>query len=320
VSTGRLHTVRPRGALAVTLAVALVVSLSACGRADPVLEAATAGGTGGAGGAGPPGAGASVATQVAARVNGREITVHQVNDRMAVLPRGMGDDQAARRALDHLVDMTVVGQVAEAQGLDKDPQVLRQLQAARQEVLARAWVQQISQDDPQPGAEEVRRYYDEHPDWFSRHRVFMVQELRATVPADQRAAVQAQMMSLPTPSAQTMSQWLERQGYAPTVSSGMRSSAQLPPTVLSALSAHRVGHAVSVPDDGGVSVWWVQAVHEQPIGWTQARPAIERQLGSQRRTERTRQEIRRLREQARIDYEGDFVPPTPDPASSPSPR
>lgn len=283
------------------------------GAGNAVARADARAGTAGA--AAPAGA----ATQVAARVNGRDITVHQINDRMAALsamPAAAGRDGAPqpRQALDHLIDMTLVGQAAEASGLDREPQVLRQMQAARQEVIARAWVQQVSEAETAPGGEEVRRFYDEHPDWFAQHRVFVVQELRADVSTEQREALWSQiepLMARPAASAvREIGRILDRQGVTWATGTGQRGSEQLPASLLASLGRLSVGQGLRVPEEGALRLWWLQAVHEQPLTWSQARPLIERQLWTQRRTERTRQEIQRLREQARIELQGEFAAPT----------
>lgn len=314
---------------------AALLALAGCDRGDSVTaegagEARAAAGIdraeGRADAAATAKAGLRGATQVAARVNGREITVHQVNDRigaLSALPASAARETAAqpRQALDHLIDLALVGQAAEAAGLDRDPQVLRQLQAARQEVIARAWAQQVSDDETPPTAEEVRRFYDEHPDWFARHRVYVLHELRADLPAAQRQALWPQIQPLierpgsgrgrgeAPEAAREIGRLLERQGVAWTAGTVQRGSEQLPPAVLEPLSRAQPGQALALPEEAGLRVWWLQAVQEQPLAWAQARPLIERQLWGQRRTERTRQEIQRLREQARIEFEGEFAAP-----------
>ena len=74
-------------------------------------------------------------TQVAVRVNSEELTVHQLNDRLATWGGGADssriDDPALGRTLNGLIELALLRQEAEAQGLAQKPEVLRQLQAAR---------------------------------------------------------------------------------------------------------------------------------------------------------------------------------------------
>src|SRR5919201_4014082 len=79
------------------------------------------------------------ATQVAAKVNADEITVHQVN---RVLARSQNlapelAEQAKREILDKLIDQTLARQQALKKKLDRSPGVMQAVEAARSEILAR---------------------------------------------------------------------------------------------------------------------------------------------------------------------------------------
>ena len=105
------------------------------------------------------------ATQMAARVNSDEITVHQVN---AVLTRATGLTEAnvalvKKEILERLIDQQLAVQQAEERQLDRTPAVVQAIDAARREILARAYLEQVAGARARPAAEEVKRYYVEHP-------------------------------------------------------------------------------------------------------------------------------------------------------------
>jgi len=130
-------------------------------------------------------------TQVAARVNGREITVHQVNyllDRAQTDPASdaIADTNPVPRtgdaALDRLIVQEAVVQAAMAQKLDRDPSVLAAMEDARRESLARAYLDQVSSSQAEPTKAQVHEYYLRNPLLFRDRKVYTVRELEVRLP------------------------------------------------------------------------------------------------------------------------------------------
>jgi peptidyl-prolyl cis-trans isomerase C len=103
---------------------------------------------------------------VAATVNGRPIYIEDV--RAYAVARGMmqeGEDADANSdafyvALEELIQVRLFAMEAEARGLDREPDVRRQLENARERVLAAAIYEEIDQQATNPDA--IRRLYDEN--------------------------------------------------------------------------------------------------------------------------------------------------------------
>jgi len=101
---------------------ALLVSIAALVGCNPKQEDATA-------------------SQPAAKVNKEEITVAQINF-VLQQQRGLKPEQteaASRQILQRLIDQELAFQKAQEIGLDRDPRVLQLLEAARREIVARAY-------------------------------------------------------------------------------------------------------------------------------------------------------------------------------------
>src|SRR5262249_40178575 len=119
------------------------------------------------------------ATQTAARVNKEEITVHQINYVLSQ-QRGLPPEQAAsaaKQVLDTLIDQELALQKASEQKVDRDPRVAQQIEAARREIIARAYMEKIGSGAPRPTPEEIHKYYEQHPALFKERRVYTLQEI-----------------------------------------------------------------------------------------------------------------------------------------------
>ena len=119
------------------------------------------------------------ATQVAAKVNADEITVHQINSILARLKNVTPEaaPQAKREILAKLIDQQLAKQQAIAKKLDRSPNVVQAIESARNEILARAYLEQLAAAQPKPTADDVKKYYAEHPALFAERRVYSLEEI-----------------------------------------------------------------------------------------------------------------------------------------------
>ena len=86
------------------------------------------------------------ATQVAAKVNKEEITVHQIN---FVLARQAGlkpeqKDEASRLILENLINKELVYQKAVEQKVDRDPNVLEAIEMTKRELVVQAYLEKVA--------------------------------------------------------------------------------------------------------------------------------------------------------------------------------
>ena len=84
------------------------------------------------------------ASQIAAKVNSGEISVHQVNYVLSRTPAAAKPEAAPklrREILDRLIDQELAVEQAIEKKLDRAPDVLMTIENARREILARAYVE-----------------------------------------------------------------------------------------------------------------------------------------------------------------------------------
>ena len=82
-----------------------------------------------------------------------------------------------REILDKLVDQELAVEQAVEKKLDRSPEVLMAIENARREILARAYVEQITASMPKPTVDEAKKYYAENPQLFAERRIYNIQEI-----------------------------------------------------------------------------------------------------------------------------------------------
>lgn len=259
------------------------------------------------------------ASQAAARVNGEEVTVHQINLVLERQPniRPEQADAASRQILEGLIDQELAVQKATEQKLDRDPQVVQMLDAARRSILARAYLDRAAQSAvAAPSAEDVKKYYTEHPALFSNRRIYMLQDF--TIQGDKAHIdeLMPKLQATKTPAA--FAETLKASGLKFNVNQVTQPAESLPLNLVDKFNNIQDGEGLYQPLNGGLKVILVAASKSQPINEEQAKPLIERFLTESRRQEYIQKETKTLRDAAKIEYIGKFADKPADAASEPA--
>lgn len=255
------------------------------------------------------------ASQTAAKVNREEITVNQIN---AVLQQQRGlpaeqADSASRQILERLVDQELAVQKARDLKLDRDPRVVQQLEAARREVLARAYVEKTGEAASKPTSEDVRRYFEDKPALFRDRRVYSLQEIAIEFKPEQANVLREQLQSATTIAE--FVDYLKANNYRFSGNQAVRSAEQLPLNMVDAVSRMKDGQAMLVPTTTGGQVVVLAGSRPEPVDEARAKPAIEQFLLNEAKRQRVAADLKALRTAAKIEYVGKFAEPA---ASAPA--
>ena len=240
------------------------------------------------------------AAQLAAKVNGTEISVQQV--------RTAGSAASApsvAQALEKVIDRELLVQKALGAKLDRDPQVQQSIENARRQVLAQAWLEKSAAAAAAGGTrDEVRAFYAENPALFAERRIYRLRELIVSAPAEMIDVLRAEAAK--ARELDELAIWLRNRGATYSVDSLTQPAEQLPLSFLPRLAGMKPGEIAVFATPLGASV--VQLVHAEdaPLTEPQAAPLIEQFLAGRRRLETAAAEVKRLREVATIEYLGEF--------------
>ena len=248
------------------------------------------------------------ATQAAARVDGSEITVHQINQ---VLERQQGlkpeqAEAASHQVLESLIDQQLAVAKAEEQKLDRDPQVVQMLEATRRSILARTYLEKAAAAGAgTPTTEEIRKYYDEKPALFSQRKVYALQEFTVPATKEQSQALMEQLKATRGPAQ--FVEVLKASGIKFNANQITQAAEGLPLGIIDPLSKVSDGEALYITGNDGFKALLVVASRSQPVAFEQAKPAIEQYLTAERRRDFAVKEMKALRTAAKVEYLGKFV-------------
>ncbi len=255
------------------------------------------------------------ASQTAAKVNKEEITVHQIN---FVLQRQQGlkpeqAEAASKQVLERLIEQELAVQKGQELKIDRDPKVVQQIEAAKREIIARAYVERIGESVAKPTAEEVSKYYNEKPALFKDRRIFSLQELAIEAKPEQIPAIREKLQA--SKNMAEFAEYLKANDIRFQGNQAVRAAEQLPLAGLDAIARMKDGDSAITQTPNGMTVLFLVGSRSQPVDEARARPAIEAFLSNQRKAEQVQKDIKALRAAAKIEYVGKFAEGAPGAAA-----
>jgi EpsD family peptidyl-prolyl cis-trans isomerase len=291
---GRRRRLRPRGWSALT---AFLTVLAGCG------------GSGGT----------SSDSQVAAKVNQGEISVHQVQSVLQRQTRAAREqpEAAARRMLDSLVEQELAAQAARDEGLQNEPAVVQALQLAQREVLARAYQDRLASKAVGPTSDEIDSFYESQPALFKQRRLYVL--LESAVESTPAQAQEIVSLASKASNSAEIAELLRGKGHRFETRQFVQAAEDLPFGLLLPLARLAPGQSIAVQQPGGVRIFTVIEAHLAPVDRRRATDAISAYLGTERRRQLVVEGMKTLRQGARIEYVGAFAQHQASaPASSPT--
>ena len=139
------------------MAALALVLLGACGRGDKPGTEGRAGDD-------------AAKSEVLAKISGDPIRAQEVEDLRAQIPAHQRSvfegTRGTLRLLNQIVDRDLLVKAAEDAGLEKDPEVVKQMADIRRSLLLQTYQKKMVEALPKPTDEDIRKYFDEHPEEF----------------------------------------------------------------------------------------------------------------------------------------------------------
>lgn len=253
--------------------------------------------------------------QVAATVDGTEITVSEVNAELggASLPDPEQQQLLANSALDAIISRTIVADEAIERGLDKTPEGTMALMRARQLALVDLLRRDLIANAPTVSDQEAERFVSDNRQMFAGRTIAIVEQL--AVP---EIAPELIRQMEPIETLAGIRQLLESNGVEYRSSVGTVDSMTLSGEIGQQVGALAVGDVYVVPQGGGVRVNAIRSREPYPIAGDDAVKVAKELLTGQRTQGQLTAALNQMVEAGKqnVRYSDTFGPPQ-TPAGAP---
>ena len=265
-----------------------------------------------------PGCSKQATGQVAAVVNGDEITLQEVNAEIgnAKLPEGADKDKARNAILQRLVDKRLIEQQAKSEGLDRDPEFLQRQRQVTQALLIQLYAKRAQDTLRVPDQATVSKFIADHPDAFANRQIFTVDQIRFAPPQDR--TVLAGLRDAHTIEA--VAAYLQSKNVPFQRGSGKVDSAQVPAPVLKQILSLPAGEPFVIPSPQGAVANVITNRQPAPLPPEQAQPLAVQMIRAEALDKVLQQRLKDAQAKAKITYQPGFGPAPSTPSATGTPK
>jgi EpsD family peptidyl-prolyl cis-trans isomerase len=245
--------------------------------------------------------------QALVSVNGKEITVLQLNDELSrVNPQVAQQESSRKQLIEALVDRELLVSEANKEKLDRDPKVVQSIERAKATILAQAYLQRRIGQPTRPTRPDVEAYYNKNPQFFAQRKQFDLSQLIVPTSAlnDEVKKVIDSSKSL-----DEVATWLANNKVKFNRAQISRTSTDLPAQLTAKLLTMSPGQLFIVREGDRSLLMSIAGIKDVPMSLDAAAPQIEQFLLTRENKEKADAEIKRLRAAAKIEYLDSSVKP-----------
>ncbi len=284
------------------LSAVLMIGVSACGEKNDKKTPAPAG-------------------QVIAKVNGQEITVHELNYEFNHLPNVPESERTTVRQTmaRQLVGQKLLEEKAIENKLDHQPDVLLELERARTGVLSRAFMASRLSQISDPASADVEKYVVAHPEQFSQRQIVFLSQIQfpaSSLTGDVKAYMESQNDRHEANTLNSISNFLKEKNVAFKTDKTSGPIGSLPTTVQSYV-AKAPNQDIFVLQSGPYSVVnVVEGRQSSPLVGDDAKTEAKRILRTQSQGKLLETLSKKLIAESKIEFMGEFKGMPIDPVTA----
>jgi EpsD family peptidyl-prolyl cis-trans isomerase len=246
--------------------------------------------------------------QTVASVNGKDVTVHELNaELMGVnMPQGDARKQVEQAALQTVVGRTILADIARERGIDKSPTYLMQQRRANENLLVQMLRSDIASKLPPPTREEAEAYMRNNPDLFAQRKIYQLEQIQFATPADMSKIRRLE----PLKTMEQVEQQLILDRIEYRRGNGRLDSIGTNPDVVRQISRLPAGEIFIVPQQGTVVANRITGVQTEPFAGDQAVAYAMNLIQNQRMQQAVERDLKAKIENARktVKYQQGYEP------------
>ena len=244
--------------------------------------------------------------QVAAVVNGEEITLQEINAEVgdANIPEGIDKEVIQKAALSRIVERRLLAQSAREEDLDKTPEYLIRRRQLEDSLLVQLLGKRAERTLRVPDQQAVDKYMAENPSMFAGRKVFTIDRIQFPLPGNME-----QLKSLEDDHSMTdVAAKLDKLGIKYQRRAAKMDSAQLGQKRLDQIKALPEGEPFVIPENGMVTVAVITG--ESPVSAEGADmgPMAMQAMRNQELAKALQERLKQARAKGDIKYQPQFAP------------
>lgn len=255
------------------------------------------------------GCGKKAEGQVAAVVNGEEITVQEVNAEMGVVPASHGAQKgdASKQALQRIIERRLLAQAAKDDDLDKSPEYLIRQRALDDALLVQLLAKKVGATIKIPDTREIESFIASRPEQFANRSILSIDRIQFVPTGDSSLPARLEK----TETMDEIAAVLKSSGIAFERGPTGLDSAQLGSSLAKQILALPAGKPFILPGPGVYVAGVVTSVRVVPVAGDRAKPVAVGILRNEQLSKTVQRRLDAAKAQAKIEYQAGFAPPKP---------
>ena len=249
------------------------------------------------------------AGQVAATVNGKEITLQELNTELqaANVPPSADKPTVQRALLQRVIERKLLLGAAEEKGLDKTPDYLAQRRRSDELLLIQNYARQQLSAIPVPTQAQIDQFMAENPTAFAQRQQLILDQIRFATPPN--TSVLSSLKDIH--SLDGVAAALTKLGMRFERGDAGLDTAAIPPAVAKQIEGLPSTEPFVIPQPGIITVNVIKARKPVPLDAVAVRPAAAGAWRQRRFNEALQNQLNALKASAKINYQSGYSPPPP---------
>ena len=245
--------------------------------------------------------------QVAAVVDGQEITLQEINGELAALnlPEGISPEDARQVALQRVIDRTLLAKKAREEGLDQTPDFFIRQRQVIDNMLIEQYREKLQRGVSVPTDADIAAYAKENPEAFGERKLLRVDQIAFPTSASNNLASLKDDRTMAE-----VAQSLERLGIEFQRSNATLDTALLGADRMRQIRALPRTEPFILPGPQITTIAVIQGEQDAPIGTDTRDAQIVERMKRQQLADLLNERLSAAKASAKIEYQDGFAPPT----------